>query len=173
MLFEAKHLLTKIALSASVALSLAACTVPPLETPRSGASSQSAGISFASPETRLDQKLRNALIDLQGRSDEAANVQLTVSVSKQGTDSATERGTGEARIGKVTLTANYTITNQTDGTVIAQGKQIATASYDRSTSQVYANDRAEDDAETRAAQQLALKLRPVINKAKSAAIPKT
>ena len=155
----------------ALALLLAACTVTPLE----GTGNVSArggsldGVVFAAPNTRLDQKLRNELIELAGREVSAttgAGLEFSANVSKQVFNTAVRRGTGVSTVGKVQLTAVWRITDLATGTLIDSGQTSATSSFDQFR-QEFANLESERDAETRAAGALAVRLRPVIIRAKS------
>ena len=158
----------KIGIFAAVAaiLTLAACTVTPLESTGRSGSKVAKGISFLEPSSRIDQKVRNAVIDLVGKSDPEPRFAFLLNVKKQSAGTAIAAGSGEALVGKVTLIATFELTDIDQGSTVASGQRTATVTYDRSVSQEYANDRAEGDAETRAARALALKLRPVLLQAK-------
>ncbi|MEN0087692.1 MAG: hypothetical protein AAF737_04575 [Pseudomonadota bacterium] len=151
-------------------LALAGCTVTPLEGTGnvSAGGGSLAGIDFAAPETRLDQKVRNALLELAGRetADGDASVQFDATVTKTVTGTAIRRGTGRATVGKVQLTAVWVVTDIATGGTKDRGQVSATSSFDRF-NQEFANQEAGRDAETRAANALALRLRPLIIRAKS------
>lgn len=152
------------------ALALAGCTVTPLEGTGnvSAAGGSLAGVDFAAPETRLDQKVRNALLELAGRerSDADATVQFDATVTKTVIDAAVLRGTGRPTVGKVQLTAVWVVNDIATGGIRDRGQVSATSSFDRF-NQEFANQEAERDAETRAANALAQRLRPFIIRAKS------
>ncbi len=61
---------------------------------------------------------------------------------------------GRATAGTVVVSANYTLTNMSDGKVITKGSAVTAASYDR-TGQRFADVRANRDAEIRDAKSLA------------------
>jgi len=63
--------------------------------------------------------------------------------------------------GTVTVTVSYDLVENASGDVIQSGQRQAVASYDR-TGQVFANNRAERDAENRAAKEAAEALRLAI-----------
>ncbi|MEO0497501.1 MAG: LPS assembly lipoprotein LptE [Pseudomonadota bacterium] len=149
---------------------LAGCTVTPLEGTGnvSAGGGSLAGIEFAGPTSRLDQKLRNELLALVGReaSDEDASIRFEATVTKTLSDVAVLRGTGRSTVGKVQLTAVWAVIDIATGGIKDRGQVSATSSYDQF-NQEFANQEAERDAETRAAKELALRLRPLIIRAKS------
>ncbi|MEO0637138.1 MAG: LPS assembly lipoprotein LptE [Pseudomonadota bacterium] len=158
------------AIAIAAVLSFAGCTVTPLEgTGNVSASGGSlAGVDFAATESRLDQKLRNALLELAGReaTDTSANIRFDATVTKTLTGTAIRRGTGRSSVGKVRLTAVWSISDIATGNQLDRGQLSATSSFDRF-NQEFANQEAERDAETRAAQELAQRLRPFIVRAKA------
>ena len=68
---------------------------------------------------------------------------------------------GDTTAGTVTVIARYELVSSDTGKSISNGTRQANASYDR-TGQVFANNRAERDAENRAAREVAESLRLAI-----------
>jgi hypothetical protein len=154
---------------------LSACTVRPLEGSGniSATGGSLSGITFANPDTRQEQKLRNALVSLAGGEGAAAEAGATyrfsAKVSKDLVDAVTLRGTGRPAVGRVTLTAVWELIDLQSASAVGAGTLSATSSFDQFT-QEFANQEAERDAETRAANELALRLRPLILRAKAKAV---
>jgi LPS-assembly lipoprotein len=168
-----KKLLNPVALIAGMML-LASCTVTPLETSGNISATGGAlsGVTFADPDTRTAQKLRNALVDLAGgenaTSAETATVEFSAEVTQSVREVATRRGTARPGIGQITVSAFWKVTEIASGTVLGTGTLAATASIDQFT-QEFGNQEARRDAETRAAKELAQRLRPLILRAKAKA----
>ncbi len=137
------------------ALALAACTVQPLYgTAPSGAavSTGLAQISIQQVDTRVAQEVRNRLIFLLdgGGGQPTAplyDMKLTVTSSEQPLGVTPVES---APAYSVTVTATYQVTALATGDVVVRATTRGTASYDR-VNQVFANTRAQLDAEDRAA----------------------
>jgi LPS-assembly lipoprotein len=144
------------------------CTVRPLygdagigET--GGTAAMLASVEVAAVETRQALEARNHLIFLLGRGagqpTEPAYV-LDLGITSETSRAATVQITrdNEPSAGTVTLTSDYVLTDAASEEVLATGRRVASASFDR-TRQEFANLRAERDAENRAARELAEMLR--------------
>lgn len=155
-----------LALAAGLAV-VTACTVRPLYgTGGVAADSSDTGLSLievAPVETRQALQVRNHLIFLLGGgagqpANPAYRLQLGVSSVTTGAAKVQIANDNEPSAGTVTMTSAYILTDAGSGDIVASGKRIASASFDRFR-QEYANLRAERDAEDRAARELAEMLR--------------
>lgn len=144
-----------------VALSvLTACQVRPLLGTNNGTSADVSGklelINISEADGRLEQVVRNELIFLTGSSD--TNSALTYNLSLNVTSSNTSiLGAGSDNVfsaGRMTVSGDYSLENLNDDTVIVQGKRTSVAQYDLP-DQEYSKIRALQDAENRAARELA------------------
>lgn len=155
--------------SAMAALFVAAalaggCTVRPMLATApddAGASytSQLSSISIAEVNERFAQEVRNHLIFLlNGGAGQPANpayrLNLSVTRSVVAAVRVQSGGIHEPTAGNVQLTGRYTLVDAATGATVAQGTQQATASFDRPR-QEFAVVRAIEDAENRAARELA------------------
>jgi LPS-assembly lipoprotein len=155
------------------ALATSGCTVQPLYAPTSGAgagkSLSTASLYFTPVNNRIGIEIRNQLIfHINGGAsqpaDPAYEVTLSTSYSARSSltvQSATPGADGEPTAQKVTVTANYTLKDTETGKKLSSRRAIATASYDVSQQQ-FANQRAELDAQNRAAASVAEQLRALI-----------
>ena len=161
----------KIGLLAALAFGaagLAGCTVTPLYGDGSsgqagGASAELRTIAVKPVNTREALEVRNNLLFLlyggAGAPSET-RYSLTLIVTKRTSSAvsiqrALER---EPTAGEVLLTANYVLTDASDGSEVAKGTRNAVAAFDRPR-QEFAVERAERDAVDRAARELAEQLR--------------
>lgn len=137
------------------ALALSACTVQPLYAPSAatGKSVPAALSAIAIDEVgdRVAQQVRNNLVFMLGANNAttapAYRMKLTVAsvVNELG---VTPVETAPSY--SVTVSATYELTSVATGAIVLRGTTRGTASFDRVT-QVYANARAQIDAENRAA----------------------
>jgi LPS-assembly lipoprotein len=126
------------------------------------------GVSVADVDTREGQQVRNHLIFLLtgGTTPASPNqeVRLRVSSTVQGlADVSRNPVTNQVgnSAGAVTITASYDIYDFATKTITHSGRRSAQASFDK-TSQSFANQRAQRDAENRAAREVAEQLRMAI-----------
>ncbi len=151
----------------SAVLLLSACTVEPLNASRTDSSLATGNVSTSTRDvlasitvndvkTRTGQQVRNALLfALNGGREPAGGqyrVNLTVTTVNQ--KLAVEQNTNEPTAAQVRVFAGYALVDKESGATVSSGKRNALASYDR-TPQSFANERAERDAENRAAKQVA------------------
>jgi len=168
-----RHHWTSI-LSASAlgaALFVSGCTVTPLESANGVTHQKSAAftdVALAEPSDRLAQQVYQALIELGANPRGEGGYLFENSVKSSLTNSAIRRGTSASTIGQVTLTSSWTLRRRADNEVMGSGTTSADASFDYF-EQEMANQQAKREAEGRAAQQLALRLRPIILRAKTIA----
>lgn len=143
-----------ICLSASLVLT--GCFRPMLAE-RSNGSSVSSDLSQIYIEvmnTRVGQVIRNDLIfDFGGNSASGSAFQLSISIDVTKTSALVQPNT-RARGKTISITAVYTLTDTISGEVVHGGTAFSRASYDSSAA-LFANERAELDAENRAAGVLA------------------
>lgn len=149
---------------------LAACQVEPLySTGNLSAGDKSVpaalrSIAIDTPETRLDQLVRNELqFALSGGTDRDGSLPLTLELTT--TKTARSVGISDIDVGPraffITVSTDYVLRDARQIAPIAQGTQEGTASYDR-VDQEFANIRSERDAEIRAAKAAALRLRQAL-----------
>lgn len=150
-------------------LLVAGCTVQPLYSPAtstvaggisSSVKSKLASIKVDDVDTIYGQAVRNRLIfGLSGGAGEPAQPAYNLALGLQmSNESAVEvdvgdRNTGRPSAGTVRLRSNYVLRDK-DGKVVASGRLMVSASYDRPR-QEFANLRAQRDAQQRAAEELA------------------
>ncbi len=144
-----------------VVLGLSACTFQPLYAPSSGVEGSAISqIDVSQVNTRVGQQVRNHLLFLINGGNGSfnqryrADLQVTSFVRK----SAAKASLRDTTAGFVSITASYNLVDTTTNKRVAGGTRTSTASFDR-TSQTFANQRAERDAENRAGKAVAEQLR--------------
>lgn len=147
-------------------LILAGCQFQPLYGNRTAISQSGSGlanVSVSQVNTRVAQQVRNHLIFLMhGNSSNAEKThEARIRVSWVNKQLASIQGVRDSTSGNVTVTASYTLVDLATGKSVADGTRQSIASYDR-TGQVFANERAERDAQNRAAKEAAESLRLAI-----------
>jgi len=153
-------------LLAIAAAGMSGCTVQPLNSVESSGSvapSELSGVDISEVNTRIGQQVRNHLIfGLNGGGHPTgATHSLKLRVTTSTTDIAIVTTTTSPTASQVTVTTNYTLSENSSKETIATGVRQAIASFDR-TNQSFANQRAQRDAENRAAKEVAEQLRLVI-----------
>lgn len=152
------------------ALMLAGCTVQPLYAPQTTATGttisdpQFAGmVSFDPPADRVSQVIRNAVI-FQMNGGGASNAtsplliaNIAASASSTGRFRVPTSTAGQTSAAIVTVRGTMKLTDAATGESIKTIKRSAIAPYDKA-SQDFANERAELDAENRAAAEVAEQL---------------
>lgn len=141
-------------------LSLAACNVRPLYAPDAGAGSGEmtqilASIHVSEPDSRVEQVLRNALmfrLSGGGQGGDAYELDLRTTSSASSVLVRTIGGKPQARFVKVTT--SYQLRRTGADEVLESGTISRESSFDWS-DQRFANERAQLDAENRAATALA------------------
>ncbi len=155
-----------MAISAIAALVLSSCTIQPLNSTKPNtalAPTALSNIEILNVSNRVGQQVRNQLIfALNGGKEPvgAAHSLKLIVVARKATISVVT-STKAPTAAQVTVSAIYTLKQKSDGEIIATGTRQAIASYDR-TNQSFANQRAERDAEDRAANEVAEQLRLLI-----------
>ena len=137
---------------------LSACTVSPVYGTRSGAAPLGL-VSVTEVQTRVAQRVRNALIETLGTPSVAEPFTLDLRVSNDIKLFLRDFETERASAGTVTVTAAFTL-RAPDGRV-SEGRERARASFDAPL-QEFARQRAIRDAENRAAREVAQRVRLAI-----------
>ena len=149
------------ALLAAAALGLAGCGVQPLYGTTAGGSRLGAvmeSVEVAPVPGRVGQKVRNELnFATTGGSDGAPKAYKLNIVVKESIIKELVKVSGEAEGEVVELSATFKLTDRS-GNVVLQGKAVSRAAYQRF-EQIFANVRAQYDAEDRAARTVAETIR--------------
>lgn len=158
----------------SLAFGLSACQFQPLYTSDAGTTGTAnlalSTLSVAQVDTREAQQVRNHLIFLLSGGSTPLNptheVRLRVSSVNQNLAAAIGGGPGTGippgnTAGSVQVSASYEIYDFAKKDIIHRGNRKASAAFDQ-TSQSFASERAERDAENRAAREVAEQLRLAI-----------
>lgn len=140
-------------------LALGGCQFQPLHGNQSGSLAGGANLSNVSVShvnSRVALQVRNHLLFLLhgGFSPAEKSHEARIRVSWNNKQLAAIRGVQDSTSGTITVTVSYDLIDLSTGKAIANGSRQAQASYDR-TGQVFANKRAERDAENRAAKEAA------------------
>jgi len=145
---------------------VAGCTVEPLNASRPDSTIASDNYSATTRQIlaamdvnqvneRVAQQVRNTLLFALNGGQQQPNgkyrVNLTVTSVNQ--NLSVETSSNAPTSAQVRVFGNYTLIDNLDGSTVATGKHSAIAAYDR-TPQSYANERAERDAENRAAKEV-------------------
>jgi LPS-assembly lipoprotein len=144
-----------------------ACTVRPLYGEPTAYSSAAAGgavpqlssVAVKPATSRYEQEVRNHLIFLLGGGageppSPAYSLDLRVLARTESAAIQQVAQEDEPTAGTVTLTSNYVLSEVVTGNIVAVGSRAITASFDRPRQQ-FATMRAEQDAQNRAARELA------------------
>lgn len=150
-------------------LFLSACQFQPLHGPTSntyGASgSKLSAIEVSQAYNRVGQQVRNHLVFLftggNPSPQKTHEARIRVKYNNNVLAAINDPAIQDSSAGIVTVSVSYDLIDKTTGKSIATGSRQAKASYDR-TGQVFANERAERDAEDRAAREAAEALRLAI-----------
>lgn len=150
---------------------LAACTVEPLGTASSDSSLSSglagqatsdvlAATSVSPVKTRVAQQVRNRLLFAMngGEMRQGGQYDIVLDVSHRSQTLAVEGNSLTATAARVIVLVSYDVVDVRTKKVVAAGRRQAVASYDR-TPQSFANQRAERNAQDRAAREVAQQLR--------------
>ncbi len=158
--------LVLVGLLALTSFSVSACQVQPLNAEKPGTTatrSELSGVDILEVDTRVGQQVRNHLIfGLNGGGrPEGATHTLKLDIKSVRTNISIVTSTQAPTAAQVMVTASYTLNDKANNVTLATGIRQAVASYDR-TNQSFANQRAERDAENRAAREVAEQLRLAI-----------
>lgn len=144
-----------------LALGLAGCFRPMYGELNGGPAvvDQMARIDVQVADGRVGQSLRNELLYAFNGGSEATDsgYKLSVSIAQSTSDVILQRS-GEAGTTLYEVRAKFTLSDAGTGRVLHGGAAVSRTSYDR-TGQIFANQRAELDAENRAAKALARSIR--------------
>lgn len=145
---------------------LSACQFQPLHGSNNASLTASGGLSsvaVSQVDSRVALQVRNHLLFLLngGYASAEKSHEARIRVSWDNKLLAAIEGVQDSTSGTVTVTVTYDLVDLSSGKAIATGTRKAIASYDR-TGQVFANERAERDAENRAAKEAAEALRLAI-----------
>ncbi len=157
---EPKKTVRRLALVAFALLGaglLSSCQVRPLYDNEGQTAARLGAIAFSEATSRVEQVVRNRLIFLtSGGAGEPAKADYDVKlqVSSNVTKLLLIDSSDTARAAKVTVSATYSITRNSDLQVLKSGRRSAVALVDYSI-QEFANTRAVRDAENRASNELA------------------
>jgi LPS-assembly lipoprotein len=124
-----------------------------------GANEKLAAVDVGPIPGRVGQRIRNELIfqTTGGGSPLPPEYRLDIAI-RESLSATLVRRDGEAEGQVYNLDASYKLVRITDKAVVAEGKSYSRAPFDRSTS-VFANVRAREDAENRAARTVGEELR--------------
>jgi len=171
-----KRMLKTGLLLGGMLVTLSACQFQPLYSSSAGTTGSQnfalSQMSVAEVDTREAQQVRNHLIFLlSGGStplDPTHEVRLRVTTTKKDLAAAISGGLGQSTTGSrasvgntagsVQISASYEIYDLAKKEIVFRGNRNANASFDQ-TSQTFASQRAERDAENRAAREVAEQLR--------------
>ena len=144
---------------------LSACQFQPLHGSNSNStvSGGLASVGVSQVNSRVGQQVRNHLLFLLNGGGPAVDKthEARIRVSWNNKLLAAIPTVRDTTSGTVTVTVSYDLVDNATGNIIKSGQRKAIASYDR-TGQVFANNRAERDAENRAAKEAAEALRLAI-----------
>jgi LPS-assembly lipoprotein len=120
-------------------------------------------IEVADVDTRVGQQVRNHLIFLLngGRQAPEPRYEAHLRVNSFNQLYAANRNYADTTAGTVTVNVSYDIVDLASHQQISNGRRVGRAAYDR-TGQSFANERAQRDAENRAAQNAAEQIRLAI-----------
>jgi LPS-assembly lipoprotein len=143
-------------------LILSGCQVHPLYS--SVSPETVASIRFSPATNRIEQTVRNKLIFLMGSNTEsAANARYDIALAIGGSATSYLLSTARAETypGRLIMEGSYTVKDAKTGDIVHKGRQSLVALRDF-TKQQYANIRTTRDAEDRAAQEMAERIRAEI-----------
>ncbi|MFC3161714.1 LPS assembly lipoprotein LptE [Ciceribacter thiooxidans] len=147
----------RILLGLSLAVGVAGCQVRPLHDGVPGRAENLGSIAYSQADSRVGQEVRNQLIFLTGGgAGEPAAPQYTVDMKVESRTMGVllEQSSDVPKAGRVIVSADYTLTRTSDGTVLRAGRRQIVAPVDYP-EQEFAKLRAIRDAEDRGAHQLA------------------
>ena len=164
--YRHRHHWMRRATTVAAVLLLAACTVKPLNSTSSNASLEAGtsaeisaimkSIEVSPVSTRVAQQVRNQLLfDMNGGSlQPGGKYRVNLDVTSSSRSLAVETDSLSPTSSQVGVTVNYLLIESETRKTVASGKRVAVASFDK-TPQQFANERAERDAQNRAAKDVA------------------
>lgn len=156
-----------LALIAGLAFTVSGCTVEPLHSSSAEGAAEKPDVFIEQVNSRVAQQVRDRLIFLlQGGSRQsetaAVRAKLTISSSASGILSVQrDSSDSDTTASRLLLTGTITLRDSQTGEELKTYTRQSFASFDRSTQQ-FANDRAQIEAENRAAAELAAELRNLV-----------
>ena len=164
--FDQEQRLLKMARSALLAfpLVLSACQIHPLYSDSGISEVSTQTIGFAPARNRIEQTVRNRLIFLlNGGAGEAPSPRYTVNIAVGGsaTTYLLSTATAETYPGRLVMEGSYSVTESLSQQIIYKSRQSLVALRDF-TRQEFANIRTTRDAEDRAANEMAERIRAEI-----------
>lgn len=149
-----------------LAVGLSACQFQPLHGSNSIASANGtelSGVTVSQVDSRVGQQVRNHLLFLMngGFAPGESTHEARIRVSYSNRQIASVESQRDSTSGVINVSVYYDLVDLANGKTINSGTRQAEASYDR-TGQVFANTRAERDAENRAAKEAAEAIRLAI-----------
>ncbi len=151
------HPVPRILLGLCLAVMLVGCQVRPLYDGSTAKAESLGAIAYSHPESRIGQEVRNHLVFLTGGgAGEPATPQYKVDMNVESRTMGVllEQSSDVPKAGRVIVSADYTLTRVSDGTVLRTGRRQIVAPVDYP-EQEFAKLRAIRDAEDRGAHQLA------------------
>ena len=151
----------------SLLLLASSCTVQPLHSTNSAATSSRAAVAINPVDTRLEQQVRNRLIFLLNGGDaEPTETRFVATLSVKSKSVGllkVQRSDDESdtTASSLTVTGTLKLIDTDDENLSKTFVRVARVSYDKTT-QYFANSRAQIDAEDRAAAELAEELRNLV-----------
>ena len=145
-------------------LVLGGCQIHPLYSDSNVSVAAAQSIGFAPARNRIEQTVRNRLIFLlSAGAGEAPTPRYTVEVTVGGsaTTYLLSTATAETYPGRLLMEGQFTVTDTATGEVIHKSRQSLVSLRDF-TKQQFANERATRDAEDRAADEMAERIRAEI-----------
>lgn len=152
-------------------MAVSACTVEPLHASRPDSQIASGQIGTSTRDilaatkvdpvnTRVAQQVRNALLFSMngGRLNPGGQYSLSLNIVSASSNLSINNDSLAPTSARVTITANYKLRDVSTRQIVAAGRRSSFAAYDR-TPQSFANERAQRDAENRAAKEVAQQLR--------------
>ena len=149
-------------------IGLAGCTVEPLNATKSMVAPGEpasvvqilAATEVAPASTRISQQVRNELLFALngGKPLPDGRYKISLVVTPTSTFVSIETDVQAPRAAQVQVRVDYALIDKTTGNTVSTGNRTALASYDR-TPQSFANQRAERDAQNRAAKEVARQIR--------------
>ncbi|MDJ0613075.1 MAG: LPS assembly lipoprotein LptE [Rhizobiaceae bacterium] len=157
--------LSRKSLCVIFAFFLASCQFQPLHgsNTNSVTSGGLASVGVSQVDSRVAQQVRNHLLFLLNGGGPAVEKthEARIRVTWNNKLLASIPTVRDSSAGTVTVTVSYDLVENATGDIVKSGQRQAIASYDR-TGQVFANNRAERDAENRAAREAAEAIRLAI-----------
>ena len=163
-MWSAEHRVKRVSVVLACAMLAGACQVRPLYGPTPSGMTTGAELAAIDvrPATggRIGQMVHNELALLLSRGGaEGSTYQLNISAASSRGDLTVRLVGGEPQGSFVHVSTSYTLTRRGDPTPILTGSVLRQVTFETTTSQKFADDRAEIDAQKRAAREIAEEIR--------------